>query len=270
MFLAGMLFAAFARSLASPVPISIPASPIPSPLWIVTATISAGTCDLDKKRTTFDILYSCLGVIFLCTYISIHHNISDWNDSWGKKMWLKIRTMVYATVAPEVVIMWALRQRIMAGRIAERHKHWGWTRTHGFFIQMGRLILKGDNGQYEVVIWSSGRNTLYTRSVRRVDKLPSIKKREIEDHGKGDMLSKSIVVLQTTWFVIQCIARRVEGLVLTEHELVTLAFAALNVTTYFLWWDKPLSVGCTIYFDKEGNRVDGPEEKTEEAWYQGL
>ncbi|KAF8659472.1 hypothetical protein AX16_001839 [Volvariella volvacea WC 439] len=272
MLLAGVFLAAFARSLASPAPVVIPSSPIPSPLCVVTAALSAsaGTCDPNKKRTIFDILYSCLGVIFLCTYISIHHNIPDQNDSWGKKTWLKIRTMVYAMLAPEIVIMWALRQRIMAGVIAEWGKAQGWTKTHGFFVQMGGLMLEGEGKKdYQVVLWwKSPVAGLYVEN--RLEKLPTIRKKEIQDRGKGDLLAKTIVVLQTSWFVVQCIARRVEGLLLTELELVTLAFAALNMMTYILWWDKPLNVEYPIYFDKDGNRVDGPEEKEEEAWYRTL
>ncbi|KAF8659470.1 hypothetical protein AX16_001837 [Volvariella volvacea WC 439] len=270
MFLAGMFLTAFARSLASPVPTVIPSSPIPSPLCVVTAALSTGVCDPNRKRTIFDILYSCLGVIFLCTYISIHHNIPDQNDSWGKKTWLKVRTMVYAMLAPELVIMWALRQRLMADKLAVRYKSLRWTRTHGFFLQMGGLMMEVESGRYEVVRWRAFNDRLETSSEIAIDKPPTIKKREIEDRGKGDVLSKAIVILQTSWFVVQCIARRVEGLYLTELELVTLAFAALNTMTYILWWDKPLNVGYPIYFDEEGNRVDGPEDREEEAWYEAL
>ncbi|KAF8659476.1 hypothetical protein AX16_001843 [Volvariella volvacea WC 439] len=269
MFLAGMFLAALARSLASPVPDAASSNAIPSPLCVVTAALSAGACDPNKRRTIFDILYSCLGVIFLCTYISIHHNIPDQNDSSGRKMWLKVRTMLYAMLAPEVVIMWALRQRIMAGKIAGRQR--GWTRTHGFFVQMGGLMLEVEEKQYQVVTWDTVfRPTGFYAGSDEVTKIPIIRKKEIQDRGKGDLLSKAIVVLQTSWFVVQCIARRVEGLLLTELELVTLAFAALNVMTYILWWDKPLNIEYPIYFDREGKRVDGPEEQEEAAWYQKL
>ncbi|KAF8663682.1 hypothetical protein AX16_000857 [Volvariella volvacea WC 439] len=129
-----------------------------------------------------------------------------------------------------------------------------------FFVQMGGLMVKEGDEEYRVVPW----NDLDTI------KIPAIREKEIKDHGKGDIFAKFIVVLQTIWFVVQCIARRVEGLVLTELELVTLAFATLNVIMYILWWDKPLNVEYPIYFDREGNRVDGPGEKEEEAWYKML
>ena len=57
---------------------------------------------------------------------------------------------------------------------------------------------------------------------------PLIKEAEIEDRSKADSLAKGIAVLQTTWFIAQCISRKVQGLITTEVELITLAFAALN------------------------------------------
>ncbi|KAF8646429.1 hypothetical protein AX16_007222 [Volvariella volvacea WC 439] len=95
-------------------------------------------------------------------------------------------------------------------------------------------------------------------------KIPDIPEKEIKDHGKGDILAKALVVVQTTWFVAQCIARHAQGLFLTEIELVTLAFATLNVITYGLWWDKPLNIEYPIYFDENGSRTDGPQAEVDE------
>ncbi|KAF8657414.1 hypothetical protein AX16_002211 [Volvariella volvacea WC 439] len=264
MFLAGLFLAAFARSYASPVPGTLSDNTIPSPVCIVAAAITASRCDPTRTRTILDILKSCIGVILLCTYISMHHNIPDQRDSRAEVMWMKIRTTLYALMAPEVVIMWAMRQRIMAGRIAEMNKHRGWTRTHGFFIQMGGLVQRQRNSTYMVLL-----------DVESAE-IPHIPEKEIKDHGKGDLLAKAIVVLQTTWFVAQCIARHVQGLVLTEIELVTLEFATLNMITYGLWWDKPLNIEYPIYFDENGVRTDGPQKDGDEmqvkewrgAWYE--
>ncbi|KAF8645289.1 hypothetical protein AX16_007926 [Volvariella volvacea WC 439] len=257
MFLAGLFFAAFARSLASPVPIAVPGSTIPSPVCVVAAAITASRCDPTRTRTIYDILYSCIGVILLCTYISIHHNIPDQSDSWAKATWLKIRTTLYALIAPEMVIMWVIRQWIMAREIARENRYRGWTATHGFFIQMGGLVrCKKVDGRIicEVVCPLPYHRHTDWKNLQ----IPSIPEKEIQDHGKGDLLAKAVVVIQTTWFVAQCIARRVQDLVLTEIELVTLAFATLNVITYALWWNKPLNIGYPIYFDEKGVRVDGP------------
>jgi hypothetical protein len=69
---------------------------------------------------------------------------------------------------------------------------------------------------------------------------------DIKDRGKSDGIAKAIVLLQTLWFVAQCIARRFQHLPLTELEIVTLAYAMMNSFTYFFWWDKPRDVGSPI------------------------
>jgi len=45
---------------------------------------------------------------------------------------------------------------------------------------------------------------------------------EIEDRLKGDILWKMIAIIQTSWFIIHCIAHGQQWLALTELELVTL------------------------------------------------
>jgi hypothetical protein len=78
-----------------------------------------------------------------------------------------------------------------------------------------------------------------------------ITEKEIEDRSRGDALLKGFVALQTSWFVLQCLARGMRGLAVTQLELVTLAFVALNLVTYGLWWEKPFNISCPfpIYMD---------------------
>ena len=69
---------------------------------------------------------------------------------------------------------------------------------------------------------------------------------EIDDKGKSDWLAKSLVLLQTSWFVTQCIARAIEHLPVTHLEIVTLAYAAMNFVIYTFWWNKPLNVNRPV------------------------
>ena len=69
-----------------------------------------------------------------------------------------------------------------------------------------------------------------------------VTEKEIADKSKGDGLTKIILIFQSSWFMLQCIARYVQGLSLTQLELTTLALASLNGITFILWWDKPLGV----------------------------
>jgi hypothetical protein len=99
---------------------------------------------------------------------------------------------------------------------------------------------------------------------------PKISKAEIEDKSKGDAISKTVVILQTGWFVTQCIARVVQGLPITELELVTVAFATLNIVIYVLWWHKPLNVqrGVRVYKQRTTEQPidDGDVEADAEYW----
>ncbi|ESK86855.1 hypothetical protein Moror_3457 [Moniliophthora roreri MCA 2997] len=70
----------------------------------------------------------------------------------------------------------------------------------------------------------------------------SITEEEIQDRSHADALSKAIAIVQTTWFILQCLGRGLQGLAITELEIITLAFAFLNIIVYFLWWNKPLRV----------------------------
>ena len=84
-------------------------------------------------------------------------------------------------------------------------------------------------------------------------KLPKITVADIKDRSKSNFLSKLVTIVQTTWFILQCIARHRRHLALTELELVTLALASLNAITYAFWWHKPLGVEepVRIYYKPE-------------------
>jgi len=66
-------------------------------------------------------------------------------------------------------------------------------------------------------------------------KWPTITENEIQDRSKADIFSKGIVLLQTTWFILQCVSRFDNKLAVTKLEVVTLSFAVLNGITYWLW-----------------------------------
>ena len=92
---------------------------------------------------------------------------------------------------------------------------------------------------------------------------------EIKDKGKSDWLAKSLVLLQTSWFVMQCIARGIKHLPVTHLEIVTLAYAAMNFVIYIFWWNKPLNVNRPVrVFRKSGNETQpqSSSEGRESTW----
>ncbi|KAF8154686.1 hypothetical protein B0H34DRAFT_717476 [Crassisporium funariophilum] len=220
----------------------------PVPTILLRQNTSPGvidTCncpDVCNQRQTLDIVWSCLVTVFACTWVAVHPNIPATSDKEWTVIARRLRTMVWTIFAPEMVICWAIRQWIGARAIADKYRSRGWTKTHGFFIQMGGYTL------YD------GDKSLGTLSVERLESLledqridfPQTTEAEIEDRSKGDFLAKGLVFLQTSWFLAQCIGRLAQRLVLTELELVTMAFAVLNGIMYFFWWNKPLDVRCSI------------------------
>lgn len=68
---------------------------------------------------------------------------------------------------------------------------------------------------------------------------------ELLDRSKTDTFSKIIVLVQTLWFVMQCIARLIQRhprIDTTELEIATLAYTTVIVGAYTCWWNKPLAV----------------------------
>jgi len=131
--------------------------------------------------------------------------------------------------------------------------------AHGHLIVMGGISTVDpsveDDGQVDPrsPVLTFERYTKTEERERLNRKLHKISEEDIKDRSKGDILSKLIAITQTTWFILQCIARGQQRLTLTELELVTLALASLNAITYVFWWHKPLGVQVPIriYFEPE-------------------
>ncbi|KDR70339.1 hypothetical protein GALMADRAFT_76109 [Galerina marginata CBS 339.88] len=202
-------------------------------------------CICPNTRSQLDIIWSCLATIFVCTWVSIHPNIPALEEPRWKKVLRRLELMFWSIIAPEVIIFWAAQQWAAARELATKYREYGWTMSHGYFIQMGGFMLYNNDKPIGVL----GPNELDRLVEEEKLVMPRTTKEEIQDRSKSDGLSKALGVIQTTWFINQCIARRVQGLIITELELVTLAFAALNGVIYMFWWFKPLDVQTTVRVD---------------------
>lgn len=54
------------------------------------------------------------------------------------------------------------------------------------------------------------------------------------------------MIFQTTWFMMQRVARFVQKIAITELEVVTFALASLNAIMFFFWWSKPLGLAVPM------------------------
>ena len=217
----------------------------------------------------------------------------------------RLPLFICALLVPEYILAWAIRQFLRAREIAKRefellvkilsivinnsYLERGWSTTHGFFIIMGgfhlfehgsketsnddKFILHKD----DTLLHPLTARDLYNYGLRlngttmRTDidfssfRVPT--EAEIKDRGKSDWLAKSLVLLQTSWFVMQCIARAHKHLPVTHLEIVTLAYAVMNFVVYIFWWNKPLNVSQPVrVFRKSEAGEMLHNEPTSEAW----
>ncbi|THU80826.1 hypothetical protein K435DRAFT_844962 [Dendrothele bispora CBS 962.96] len=355
-----LLLYALARPLVPSLLASTNNGSLPSP----EASLEAhNSCfDIRSCRTVEEILYSCLAVVFACTWVAIHPNIprhfdvSKWDSpevadsftiSSARVIAQDVITMLLSLLAPELIILWALRQWFAARKIEKKYNKYGWTKTHGHFLIMGGFALFED-GKYVYTledsnefrplrtIWepgaridewnlrhqiesqnSQGEKTRRPSQEGRLEdcnsqsggppdpddstqdadapqsesaplsesseepseprclvefliqhKYIDITEDEITARSKTDFLTKSIAVVQTTWFILQCIARVTEELVVTDLEIVTVAFALLNIATYVLWWNKPQRVRYPVKIDycRRHSKSEITVEEGRSAW----
>jgi len=257
-----LILAILAATRASPLGLSSP------PLFSRDILqVSGPSCDdPDGCRSLWDIIRNCLLTVFLCTWVSLHPNIPSPDEKWPRIALRRAGLMLLALIAPEAVISWAMRQRLAAAELAKQHKEEGWTISHGFFAIMGGFMEYEGNQPIRVLL----PDELDSYSLTGNGDFPRLSRAEIDDKSKGDAISKCVVILQTAWFVTQCIARGAQGLPVTELELATVAFATLNFVIYVLWWDKPQNVqrGIRVYKKRKTEEPidDGNAEATVGTW----
>lgn len=115
-----------------------------------------------------------------------------------------------------------------------------WTTAHALFVIMGGYhFFSGAKAEHPL----SPKDV--TGLVKRGEIVPPTDA-ELANQSKGDAFSKGVAIFQTLWFVMQCIARRIEHLPLTSLEVMTLAYTVITVAMYAVWWDKPLNVSCAV------------------------
>ena len=70
-------------------------------------------------RSLLNVIWSCLTTIFLCTWVSIHPNLPPPKENRFPAILRQLHIMSWALFAPEMILMWSVRQWRFA-RIASR------------------------------------------------------------------------------------------------------------------------------------------------------
>lgn len=79
---------------------------------------------------------------------------------------------------------------------------------------------------------------------------------EISDRSKSSFVAKSIAVVQTIWFIVQLIERWATHQPRSQLEILTVAYAVLNILVYLLWWKKPYNVDEPIHVSGRAHDSD--------------
>ncbi|ESK84432.1 hypothetical protein Moror_6233 [Moniliophthora roreri MCA 2997] len=293
-------------ALAHPIPNDIASPIVDGPSTLAPFSFSSAACtDINSCRTLGTIVWACVSVIFLCTWVAIHPNVPKYQEHTMTVVSNGAVMMFMAFIAPELIGLWAMRQWYSAQKIYARFKRYGWSKTHAFFVLMGGFALyEGD--EFCRFLWESW-NEDDKKLVEEIERLRGVSEEsevkmgetkippepvdkrytclleylvdnrhvhiteaEIQDKSHADVISKTITVFQTSWFIVQCIARSIEGLAITELEIITLAFAFLNFIICFLWWNKPLRVRypvrVTWHADKRPPICDNYSDVASLSW----
>ncbi|KAJ7861604.1 hypothetical protein B0H13DRAFT_2072707 [Mycena leptocephala] len=208
--------------------------------------------DINHCRRLFDIVWGCATTIFACTWVSVHPNIPPSNQTRLSLFGRRLRLMLFAMIAPELMVGFAARQFLVA---REFSKDFNVSKTHGFFFSMGGFVSQDRRHHIARLRDFEGRlGREYILAIQNVDE------EDIMDKSKGDVLSKGVALAQGLWFTAQWLARVVQHLPVTELEVATMAFAVVNVFIWILWWGKPLDVQRPIPVGPAVDpRVDSPE-----------
>ncbi|KAK6076224.1 hypothetical protein SCUP234_07392 [Seiridium cupressi] len=196
-------------------------------------------------RSTISIIWTCVLVIFTCTWTVMHINLPTPHETWKDITLRKARWAMFIIYAPEAVTLLAACQWQSARSSREEMRALGfswWTTTHGFFADSGGFVLVSpDMPPFPV----NSRAIHYLVS-RGYISIPSVTRAEIWDRSKSDHFAKFVAVVQMTYLFCQVIARAIQGLDSSCFEIVTVAFCVCAVATSLFWMDKPKDVTVAI------------------------
>ncbi|KAJ4465514.1 hypothetical protein C8J55DRAFT_440985 [Lentinula edodes] len=144
-------------------------------------------------------------------------------------------------------LKWGGPQNNGYGEIQDCSRKHPWTMMHSYYAAMGGFVFDTQTEDFLPASYRNGRAIITPEGIQfllrnQPDLLPDLSTEEISDRSKANGLSKSVVVVQVTFFLVNCIARKIQRLPVTLLEVTTVAHALCSLLAYAFWWNKPLSV----------------------------
>src|SRR5258705_9876175 len=69
------------------------------------------------KRSLYKIVWSCVLTTIICAWVSVHPNVPP--SGYWKGLWQRVQMMIWAIIAPELILAWAVRQWFGAWEIRD-------------------------------------------------------------------------------------------------------------------------------------------------------
>ena len=211
------------------------------------ATLASGWVSGPNSRGTMDIIWSSLLTIFLCTWTAICLNLPHPKDGSFDIFCRRTKWMVWAIVAPELVLSVAIGQYASARRSVKRFRKLGakkekWTLRHGFFADMGGMLIQPKDSAPFLV---NSRQLAYLIEKNYLE-CPKITEEEIWDKSKTDTLTRILTFMQASWLMIQLLRRAILKLSTSTMELCAGAVVLCTFGTFACWLHKPSDVHTGI------------------------
>jgi hypothetical protein len=95
-------------------------SAAPAPHTTLNNRTSSDSCDdINNCRNLFDLVWGGLATIFTCTWVSVHPNVPAPNQSRLALFWRRLKMMLIAVIAPELMAGFAARQFFAARSLSK-------------------------------------------------------------------------------------------------------------------------------------------------------
>ncbi|KAI1165155.1 hypothetical protein F5B18DRAFT_660540 [Nemania serpens] len=235
------------------------------------------------ERGTSALINSCVITIFACTWTVLHLNVPGLRDGVLTKVMRKAKWMAITVLLPEFVfakaicdlrlalndlrefddalqkkcegkLQWTvLHEKFKHDSAAEKevtyHTTQNWTLTHAYFVNMGGLLcpsrsdVQSDRLKYYVLPGVQLGHRTDDWATDHPLKGLILRKEDIEDKSKVDLLVKGVTALQIAWIIVTVHARSHTGLPVSQLEIATMAFSVFAVATYIanIWKPKDIS-----------------------------
>jgi hypothetical protein len=227
----------------------------------------------DDSRSSWDILWTCLTTVFACTWAAVHMHVPQRGAHPLTSSIEKGLAWIAALLAPEMMVFQAAADAIYARKIIkkcnkafdEREKvYWSirqgnkkpsssgvepdegrnrhWAMVQGFCIYMhGFQIQTKDDWLYTI----ESKNVAPLIEAGVIQSY-NLREAEIKDRAKVDASAKLLTVIQSTWTIINILARAAYSLPISLIEITTVAYVICAAFTYAMWWAKPKDMQTPI------------------------